>query len=205
MVRLDGSSAILGGRGLWMRVVRSWYVLPVFVAAALVLPRLYAYVLTARERARNEPRVWQSGQGSANHLALSIAGTGQPDSEVNRLVGEAVDHFVEDIPPREIEFVRWAKSKNLPHSRAVGLRVSVPYLSASAVGRLREIPRTDGVCFGICIEASQIGDDGVRALTELRNLNSIVIRGCAIPNSTLSAMRDALPECTIDVEEPVVD
>jgi hypothetical protein len=185
-------------RSIWL--ARWWYVLPVLVAIGVFLPRLYAHVQAARERARNEPHVSSLGQGSATHLTVWIIGTGNPASEVNLLVGEAVGRFVADVPPREITFAQWAKGKGLAHSRGVQLCISVSQLSASALGRLHEIPRTDGVSFCLYVETSEVSADGVRALMALRNLNSIVIRGCQMPVSTAAALIDALPNCVVDVE-----
>src|SRR5262249_48180830 len=116
------------------------------------------------------------------------------------LVGEAVGHFVVDVAPREITFAQRSKDKGLAHSRGVHLCICVSQLSAPALGRLHEIPRTDGVSFGLSVETSEISADGVRGLMALRNLNSIVIRGCPIPVSTAAALKDALPDCAVDVE-----
>src|SRR5690242_17683050 len=111
MAKPDADTPPRNARRRSLCLARRWYVLPVLVAIGVFLPRLYAHVRAARERARNEPHVWSLGQGSSTHLTVSIIGTGKPASEVNRLVGEAVSHFVADVAPREIAFAERAKEK----------------------------------------------------------------------------------------------
>jgi hypothetical protein len=166
---------------------------------------LYGHVRDARERARLAPHVSVFGQGSANHFTTMIHGTGEPPLEVNRLVGEPVDHFVEDHLPSEMGFVHSAKGKGLRHSRVVQLWIDVPQLSSSALGRLHEVPRTDGVHLGLVIEASQITDDGLRGLESLASVDSLVLRGARLPLSVAAALKDALPDCAVEIEARVAD
>jgi hypothetical protein len=178
-------------------------VLPALVAIAPIFPWLYGHVRDVRERVRRTPHVSVFGQGSANHVTKWIHGSGVPSSEVNHLIGEAVNHFVDDDSPREIEFVRWAKTKGLGHSRAVQLCIDVSQLSGTALGRLREIPRTDGIHLGILIETSLLTDDGLHGLKALANVDSLVVRGTRVSPSAVAALKGSLPDCTVEIEEIV--
>jgi hypothetical protein len=181
------------------------YFVPVIVGFGLLLPWVYGHVRDARERARRTPHVFVFGTGGPQYTITWISGSGEPPFEEDRLVGEAVNRFVDDDLPRQIEFVRWAKSKGLPHSWSVQLCIGAPRLSATALGRLHAIPRTDGIHLGIQIGTSGITDDGLLGLKSLASVDSLVLCGTRIPSSAAAALRNALPNCTVDVEEAVAN
>jgi len=188
---------------IWLPRFR--YFAPAIVGLGLLLPCLYGYVRDARERARRTPHVSAFGTGGPQYTTTWIGGSGEPPFEVDRLVGEAVNRFVDDDLPRQIEFVRWAKSKGLPHSWSVQLCIGVPRLSASTLGRLHEIPRTDGIHLRVVIGTSDITDDGLRGLKSLASVDSLVLCGAQIPSSSVEALRGTLLGCTVEVEEVVAN
>jgi hypothetical protein len=205
MTNNDAARPQSDGRRLTIRLPRLGYALALLIAIGLVVPWLYGHVRDARERARRAPHVSVFGTGTVQHVMIWFYGTGEPPSEVNRLVGEAVDHFLKDDLPREIEFARWLESKGLPHSRAVQLQIGVPKLSASALGRLQEAPRSDGIHLSVLIAASQITDDGLAGLKSLANVDSLIVRGALLPPPAAAALKEALPDCTVEIAEPVAD
>jgi hypothetical protein len=159
----------------------------------------------ARERARRSPHVSVFGQGSANHFSTWITATGEPNSELESRVGEEVDRFIRETVRRELESRRWDRIKNRPlQSRVLGLCISIPQLSARCLGHLRQVERADGIYLGLFVDASVITDDALLELKSLSKVHSITIRGVRISEGTLAELREALPDCKIEIDESPV-
>jgi hypothetical protein len=168
----------------------------------LILIVIFGGILVAkigeyRARARDVPKVWASGQGSATHYFYQIQGGGQPGQDLDDLVARAVDQFVVSQGTLESERAKVAEQTSIRYVHDISLKVSCARISRTSLGQLREFPNLHGVALYLTLDAREIADDCLAELCMLHNVTGITFEGVAVQPTQLAALQTALPECAI--------
>jgi hypothetical protein len=148
-------------RRTWRKSLAAGLVVVLFVAVGYPCS---LRIQEARDRARRAAHVTCFGTGYPGGYSYSIDGMGEPWAEVERLIAERIDDFVHRANPEQ--------------GMAVDLIITTPRLSRRMLGRLNAFPRIEGRNqIGVAIQTPEVTADGMHALADLANIDSLSLFG----------------------------